>query len=55
MSKGTKKEQGFSLRVPYEIFERLREYKSRRPHFSLNSLIVEAILRFLDFEKETKE
>ena len=54
MSRKTEKDQIFNLRVPLAIFDRLREYKAKKPYLSLNSLIVMAIVQFLDTE-ERKE
>ena len=54
ISKGMEKEQKYNLRIPRAIFNRLREYKAENPHLSLNMLIVEAILQFLN-EKGNKE
>jgi hypothetical protein len=51
----TDTEQGFTLRVPLPVFERLREYQREHPHFSLNALIVEALSQFLDRRKEAEE
>jgi hypothetical protein len=38
----------FNLRTPVTLWQRLRDYQRKHPHFSLNTLVVEAISQFLD-------
>jgi hypothetical protein len=42
----------FNLRTPVSLWNRLRDYQREHPHFSLNSLVVEAIQQFLDKQTE---
>jgi hypothetical protein len=50
----TEKEQGYNLRVPLPVYDRLRDYQKNHPHFSLNALIVEAVIKFLDSQKNIR-
>lgn len=44
-----------NIRIPESVHERLHQYKNeRKPHMSLNSLIVEAVVEKMDNDsKET--
>ena len=42
----------FNLRFPTEVYRRLVAYRRERPYLSINSLIIEAIIRFLDKQEK---
>jgi hypothetical protein len=36
-----------SIRVPRKTWEDLKKYQRERPHFNLNSIVIEALCRYL--------
>jgi predicted HicB family RNase H-like nuclease len=42
----------FNLRLPPPVSDRLLGYHQEHPHFSLNSLIIEAVARYLESLKK---
>ncbi len=40
-----------TVRIPNQIYKRLKEIQKEKPHMSLNALIVEAISESLEQEK----
>jgi hypothetical protein len=53
-----KKQPGFQLatvRFPLPVFARLRDYQKENPHMSLNALIVEAVIHFLESGEKKEE
>jgi hypothetical protein len=50
-----KKQPGFQIatvRFPEAVYKRLVDYQKKRPHLSLNALIVEATIGLLKKEEE---
>jgi hypothetical protein len=45
-------EKKYSARFPEAVYERLRDFQKEKPYMSLNILIVEAVVRFLDAEEK---
>ena len=43
---------GFQVRLPMAVYDQLAAYQHDRPHFSLNSIVTEAVIRFLDSPDE---
>jgi hypothetical protein len=46
---------GFQVRLPMTVYNRLALYQHERPHFSLNAIVTEAIIQFLDSQKNKRE
>lgn len=44
-----------NVRIPDEVHEKLKKFKEKKkPHLSINSIIVEAILESLNEPRQTK-
>ena len=43
-----------TVRIPGHIYKKLKEIQTQKPHMSLNALIVEAISKSLQVEKQER-
>jgi hypothetical protein len=46
---------GFQVRLPQAVYNRLAVYQHKRPHFSLNALVTEAVIFYLNSQENKEE
>lgn len=47
-----RKFEKLTLRIPKRVYDRMQVLKTRKPHMSINALIIEAIDRQMSVERE---